>query len=319
MWQRSESWSRDPTDAERIRARHSEAKLHVFELLAADVLVITHAAYTRALEGLNQEQYGRWADYTNWTHGPRRLTIIDEALAGVVEENQVKADDIRIVLGYIDPPLRRQFSTQVEALERVRDVLDKIASMNGDKGHPSPAQVVWRGVHDGRVKFPQAYAMGPLREAMASIRYDLKTLRKASSYDRQRIATNVDATLKNCEAIMARWAYYYRKGEDHTLNASLLLIPPRLPGPVILDATASQNFLWKLLGSRAEVADVPPGTRTYANVTIHVARGTGLGKAKMTERWQSSAASAPGQLGAEPHSRPQSAPVRSQAGRAHSA
>ena len=132
------------------------------------------------------------------------------------------------------------------------------------------------------LSFPKAYAMGPLREAMASIRYDLKALRKASPYDRQRIAANVDRTLKNCEAIMARWAYYYRKGEDHTFNSSLLLIPPGLPGPVILDATASQNFLWKLLGSRAEIADVPPGTRTYANVTIHVARGSGLGKTKMT-------------------------------------
>ena len=66
---------------------------------------------------------------------------------------------------------------------------------------------------------------------------------------------------------MARWAYYYRKGNDDTFNSSQLLIPPGLPGPVILDATASQNFLWKLLGSRAEIAEVPDGTRTYANVT----------------------------------------------------
>ena len=251
------------------------------------MLVITHAAYTRALEGLNQEQHGRWADCTNWTHGPRRLTIIDEALSGVVEENQIKADDIRFVLGFIDPALRLQFPTQVEALERVRDVLDKIAVLNASEAtrrSSIPARVVWRGVHDGRVKFPKAYAMGPLREAMATIRYDLKALHKSSAYDRQRIAANVDRTLKNCEAIMARWAYYYRKGKDDTFNSSQLLIPPGLPGPVILDATASQNFLWKLLGSRAEIAEVPPGTRTYANVTIHVARGSGLGKTKMTER-----------------------------------
>ena len=119
---------------------------------------------------------------------------------------------------------------------------------------------------------------------METIRYDLKALHKSSAYDRQRIAANVDGTLKNCEAIMARWAYYYRKGRDDTFNSSQLLIPPGLPGPVVLDATASQNFLWKLLGSRAEIAEVPSGTRTYANVTIHIARGSGLGKTKMTER-----------------------------------
>src|SRR5262249_39243809 len=73
-------------------------------------------------------------------------------------------------------------------------------------------------------------------------------------------------------------------GNDDTFNSSQLLIPPGLPGPVVLDATASQNFLWRLLGSRAELADVPAGTRNYANVTIHVARGSGLGKTKMTDR-----------------------------------
>ena len=277
----------DPADANRVRAKHSETKLNVFEMRMADVLVITHAAYTRALEGLNQEQHGRWADCSIWDHGQRRLTIIDEALSGVVEENQIKADDIRFVLGFIDPALKLQFAPQVEALEGIRDILDKIAVTNAaitEEGGSIPARVVWRGVHDGRAKFPKAYAMGPLRDAMLPIRYDLKALHKESTYDRQRIATNVDQTLKNCEAIMVRWAYYYRKGNDDTFNSSQLLIPPGLPGPVILDATASQNFLWKLLGSRAEIAEVPDGTRTYANVTIHISRGSGLGKGKMTER-----------------------------------
>jgi hypothetical protein len=78
----------DPADATRVQTRHSETKLNISEMHSADVLVITHAAYTRALEGLNQERYGRWHDFTNWDHGPRRLTIIDEALSGIVEENQ---------------------------------------------------------------------------------------------------------------------------------------------------------------------------------------------------------------------------------------
>jgi hypothetical protein len=274
----------DPIDADRVQASHSEAKLDPSDMRAADVLVITHEAYTRALEGLSQARYGRWEDYTTWDCGPRCLTIIDEALSGIVEENQVKADDIRFALGFVDPLLRRQFSAQVEALERACEVLDKIASFNADNAGPIAARIVWRGVHDGRVKFPDACSMGPFREAMATIRYDLKALHKDSAYDRQRIAARVDRSLRDCEAIMARWAYYYRKGNDDTFNSSQLLIPPGLPGPVILDATASQNFIWRLLGSRAEIADVPLGTRSYANVTIHVARGNGLGKHKMTEQ-----------------------------------
>jgi hypothetical protein len=274
----------DPAGADRVRASHSDAKLDPFTMRAVDVLVITHEAYTRALEGLSQDRYGRWDDYTTWDFGPRRLTIIDEALSGIVEENQVTADDIRNVLRYIDPPLMRQFRPQVEALERMSAVLDGIAAMSRDETGSSHAQIAWRGSHDRRLKFPEDCSMRPLRRAMADIRYDLKALQKDSAYDRRRIAAKVDRTLRDAEAIMARWAYYYRKGNDDTFNSSQLLVPPGLPGPVILDATASQNFLWKLLGSRAEIAHVPPGTRSYAKVTIHVARGSGVGKGTMTNK-----------------------------------
>jgi len=274
----------DPADAERARARHSEAKLPTHAMRVADVLVITHEAYSRALEGLSQDQHGRWGDYTTWDHGPRRLTIIDEALSGVVEENKVTADGIRNALRYIDRAVRRQFPDQVAALERACAILDGLAAICPDETGSSPARIAWRGPQDRRLKFPNDCPMGPLREAMGGIRYDLKALHKDSPYDRQRISTRVDRTLKDCEAIMARWAYYYRKGNDDTFNSSQLLIPPSLPGPVVLDATASQNFLWRLLGSRAEVAEVPAGTRTYANVTIHVARGSGVGKGTMTEK-----------------------------------
>jgi hypothetical protein len=210
------------------------------------------------------------------------LTIIDEALSGAVEENRVTADGIRNALRYLDPPLRRQFLPQVGALERVCAVLDGIAAMSTDEAGSSPARIVWHGPHDRRLKFSDDCPMGPLREAMAGIRYDLKALHKDSPFDRQRIAAIVDLTLKDCEAILARWAYYYRKGNDDTFNSSQLLILAGLPGPVVLDATASQNFLWRLLGSRAEIAHVPADSRTYANVTIHVARGSGLGKGTMT-------------------------------------
>ncbi|NSL72448.1 hypothetical protein C6Y62_11575 [Hyphomicrobium sulfonivorans] len=274
----------DPSDTDRVRASHSEAPQHTLAMQAADVLVITHEAYTRALECLSKEQSGRWEEFTTWDHGPRRLTIIDEALSGIVEENKIKAEDIRLTLGFIGPSLRRNFSAQVEALEKIREMMEKIAIFHAEPANSITAQIVWREGYDDYRKNPAAYDMGALRDAMASIRYDLITLQKDSLYDRQRIAAKVDRTLKDCEAIMRRWAYYYRKGKDDTFNSSQLLIPPGLPGPVVLDATASQNFSWRLLGTRANIAAIPTGTRNYANVKIHVARGNGVGKGKMTEK-----------------------------------
>ena len=275
----------DPADDYKVQTKHSQNKLHVFTMQAAEVLVITHAAYTLALEGLTSERYGRWQDYTSWMHGQRSLTIIDEALSGVVEESRITADDIRFAMSFIDPVLRLRFTSQVQALEMVRDTLDSIAKFNAtveEADKAVSAQIVWREGHKGRLKFPQAFAMGPLREAMASIRYDLK-VRKESAFERQRIADIVHRTLKSCEAVLTRWAYYYRKGAHDTFNSSQLLISASLPGPVVLDATASQNFLWQLLEARAEIAHVPAGTRSYRNVTIHVARASGLGKTKMRE------------------------------------
>ena len=50
----------------------------------------------------------------------------------------------------------------------------------------------------------------------------------------------------------------------------------------MLDATAKQNFLWTLLGSRALLVPIPQGARSYGNVSLHIARSScGLGKGKM--------------------------------------
>lgn len=180
-----------PECSDRVQTKHSENKLSIFQMMAADVLVLTHAAYTLALEGLHKEEYDRWWDYTNWERGPRRLTIIDEALSGVVEANQVRAEHVRQLLGYVDPMLRRQFASQVAALETVRDTLEEIdrrvrvASANGKQ---SGQKLVWSAVQAGRIAFPECYRMGPLRKAMASLAYDQIALRKSSQADRARIA-----------------------------------------------------------------------------------------------------------------------------------
>ncbi len=54
----------------------------------------------------------------------------------------------------------------------------------------------------------------------------------------------------------------------------------------MLDATAKQNFLWELLGDRADIKPIPPNTRSYGNVTLHVSRATRTGKGAMIEEGQ---------------------------------
>src|ERR1700730_7246874 len=80
------------------------------------------------------------------------------------------------------------------------------------------------------------------------------------------------------------FAYYYRSGAQHSLNSSTYLLPPGMPGVIVLDATAKNDLLYELLEGRVYVVPVPSNVRDYGNVTLHVARtSSGVGKATMDD------------------------------------
>jgi len=272
-------------DAARVQTNHSQNNVSNFAMEAADMLVVTHAAYTLGLEGLQVRDYGRWNNFANWAHGPRRLTIIDEELSGLVQENQLTAQDINIVLACMNPDLLLQFPTQVRALWVIRDAFHHLgigaARSRANNAGTIRDEGMWTADGKGRPAFPYPCEMAGLREAISGLPYDRILHGKKSLADRARAANRIDKTLQHCEAMMKRWCYYHQKGLDATLNSSQLLIPPDFPGPVVLDATASQHLLWVLLQDRAELVPVP-SVRNYSNVNLHVALANrGLGKGKM--------------------------------------
>ena len=85
---------------------------------------------------------------------------------------------------------------------------------------------------------------------------------------------------------MERWAYYARKGNEHSINSASFLIPWDVPGPVVLDATAHSNFLWDLFEGRSQTVPTPSKVRDYSTVTLHIARVSGLGKHSMVKNIQ---------------------------------
>lgn len=270
-------------DARQVLTKHSENKTTAEEMRAAAVLIITHSAYIRATEALQGSGYGRWEDYTTTETGPRRLTVIDEALSGVVNHCRITGDDVNRALGLIPLDIRRTFPHQVEALETIRDTISGIGGKLSETGQPPSTRFVWKAISEGRAAFPARYSMAPLIEAVRGQPFDQMLLRKESAADRKRAADKLEETLRDCEAILSLWAYYHREGREDTLHASRLRLPLDLPGPVVLDATASQNFHWRLMERRALVPEIPKNVRDYSTVTLHVARGRGLGKEKMGE------------------------------------
>ena len=275
-------------------AKHFQTTVSKERIAQADVLVITHAAYIKALEALTLEEEDRWSRFIDWEHGQRRLTIIDESLSEIIAEHQIRASDVRYVLGFVTRELRMQHGWAINCIEEMLSVVDGIGAKvdlspatgddDDDQRNLRSARIVWRAVHDGKAYYPEDMGIGQLRSTMCRLPYDLLALERSSGLDRARIAERVDDTLAACEAVLSMWAVYAKKGLDHTLNVSKLVIPANLPSPVVLDATAGQNFLWELMGEQACIHNIEKNPRSYSRVTLHVAYGSGLGKTKMREK-----------------------------------
>jgi hypothetical protein len=119
-----------------------------------------------------------------------------------------------------------------------------------------------------------------LREALLATNFDANLFRDD-------VYEVLDGILQDVEALLTRHAYYYKSGIQHSVNSSAYLIPPGLPGAVILDATAEYDVMYQLLGSGAYIVTLPSNVRDYNNATLHVARTTsGLGKHAMDEKKQ---------------------------------
>jgi hypothetical protein len=278
------------TDINRLAGRnvavayHSQSKPS--DIQAHDVLVITHQAYVNASEGLQGGRDGAWDRFLTWQGGRRLLTIIDEALANAIESNKVTVENISFVLGCIPMELRQAQGEEIRTLEALKDVLLHHASNGGeDQQEPNVARLLWR---DAPLRLADASTfatnLSPLREAMRAVPYDT-LIGAASEGQRGRIASRVDELLQDAQAILTRWAYYAQNGKEHSFNSSAFLIPHGVPGPVVLDATATQNFLWDLLEDDAAIVPIASGARSYGNVTLHVTRARGVGKHSMKKHF----------------------------------
>lgn len=271
----------DMTGEDVAMARHSEARRSVFEMAGADILVITHQAYVNAVQGIDGEEgSNQWSNFIEWNHGQRKLTVIDESLSNMIEERKLSAKELHQVMGLIPRQYQTEFPSQFEALEMLNDIFGQMQEQTKADPELATTKVVWTGK---TAQMPQHYNMAPLREALWKHPYDTDFAHKESVADRHRYRDKVEETLKAAQAVMEHWAYFTKKGDDFTLNYSSLVIPDDIPGPVVLDATATQNFTWELFKDRSEVYDVPTTARNYVNVTMHVARSNGIGKAKMQE------------------------------------
>jgi hypothetical protein len=256
-------------------ADHTDHRVTPEQLRASDVVVITHAAYTSAKKTLSGVSAGRWHNLTHWQGGRRLLTIVDEALANVVEHSQLKLDELSRTIGHITQEMRLSHPTEVEALETLRESMLFHAGAND--GFGVGTSLAWEAGSS-----PAIADLTALRADMRNLRYD-KINGKDDEKERQRLAQRFDQTLASAEALLDQYAFMTLQGVEHSLNSSALTVPLELPGPVVLDATAGVDLMYDLMEDRADIIPTPRGVRDYSNVTLHVARTERIGKTAMEE------------------------------------
>jgi hypothetical protein len=256
-------------------ADHTGHRATPEQLHDSDIVVITHEAYTRAKKTLSGVKAERWKRLTHWRGGQRLLTIVDEALANVVEHSQVKLDDLTFLIGHIPHEMRLAHAAEVEALEILRESMLFHAGVND--GFGIGTALAWVAGDA-----PAVADLTALRAAMRQLPYD-KRIGRDDEKERQRLAMRYDKVLSAAEALLDQYAFMALSGNHHSMNSAALAVPLELPGPVVLDATAGVDLMYQLMEDRADIIPTPPGVRDYSAVTLHVARTTSIGKTKMEE------------------------------------
>jgi hypothetical protein len=292
--------SHGPINSKPAIPRHSKptGRATKHQVRAATILILTHASYVSALDRLEQADEDRWSSMIEWEGGVRRLTVIDETITSLLEEYSINIDALRKVLAYIPEHLRPHYRPQIETLETLlkalrsmrerREELTKVKSITGDKSPTAPDAVVWdrssrwRTDDEGDRQLHLYGDMGGLRAEMLKLT-DLVGVQRGNRVETTLMAKLADETLQAVEMFANRWMSYhhhYIKGD--TLTQTRLIFPADIPAPVVLDATASESVLWHLLGKdKVRFVDIPTGSRSYANMTLHIAVADGLGLTTM--------------------------------------
>jgi hypothetical protein len=290
---------RDSAARQVALARHSNApEVTLEDMKRATVLVVTHASYVQALDSLSQNVQDRWSSLINWQHGQRRLVVVDETISNMVEEYRLELDYLSSTMGDIRQDVKDQFPGQIRLLNGVIQVLQVIRTkakalkeVDDDTSHSDAA--VWNADAQRAPELAKAWAeavqfadMSGLRKAVKEDRAGQNWKSEGSQAQHKARSEMIDANLKSVQAICSRWAWYARSGKYDTLNASRLVLPEPFPLNVVcLDATARQEVLWELLGKENVVRPkLPEGVRSYAQVTLNVARAGSVSKTTMKER-----------------------------------
>lgn len=263
----------DLTGKEVAVSYHSKNDLNINELKNWPVAVITHSAYERALDTVeNSTIEGAWSYFNDWGFNGRKLVVIDEAL-DIVEENQLTVDELKYTHGSIPRYIEEKNPKEVGVIKRVLKLIDK-----GDGKTHLKERVIEQEELD--VLVGDNCSSADFSGLIASLKDVNFLVGKKDNKENARLRQIHTKRLKALSRMLKTWAYYARHWTKHSINSSRLIVPKGIKGGVILDATANVSLIYPLFGITPLVTR---GARSYKNVTLHISKGHRTGKRYLTD------------------------------------
>jgi hypothetical protein len=264
-------------------AHHSDDPKGAEVMRSNQILVITHAAFERAVERVDGGRV--WDTFAAFGDGRRNLIVIDEAV-DLLEVTKLTEDDLSRLVGSIPREARDRWPTQVRYLE---DLLTELRRWVDLVRGTEDTQSVMRD--EDRAQFDRLFGHLPdfadLRSFMRTHRYVGSARKGTKEAENQAISNSFGHVFDQVGSLVRSFVLFARKGKRTTFNSAHMILPEDAQGCVILDATASVNRFYDVAarddGSFTIHRSEPPvGARSYRNVSLRVARVGATGKGSLT-------------------------------------
>ncbi|MGX0966760.1 hypothetical protein AB7M63_007209 [Bradyrhizobium japonicum] len=262
-------------------AAHGKASITEQAMTESRVLVTTHEAYRLALrEALDRPASSTRLDlYHRNHHGSRNWIIIDEAF-NWIDTYEADLDELSAMCAALSTHVRNAHLDNLQSfLSAIRVDFDASGS---DRLLPDEATRLLGSIDLDHLKsivrdIP-VEAIELWRNASLHRRTEETTTSpteiRSSSFKREYLSL-----LGRLDAIkrVGRCWLSQRRSRIR-LHSSRLLLNTNRPCGVILDATASIDRTYDLLGDRVAILPRPKNMRTYKNVRVHISRPHRVGK-----------------------------------------
>lgn len=254
-------------------ACHSDNDVSCETMKRYPVLIITHSAFEQALKAIadGRTLASRMHEFRNWNRGSRSWTIIDE-MPNFVEPLSVSLNAIEAMMMELN---RIDAESNTLVLWQLERFINKLRNTNETDQQNRVLtceemcllKCMWfEELENDLWNTPEWYFT-------SGEHHDLRGVEVRSGY------MKIISSLEKLSTLDTLWKSSQRGIER--LNGARLLFEFAGSSGVILDATASNDPVYELLGDRIKVLPRPEGIRDYSNVRLNLSYGHRVGKEHM--------------------------------------